>query len=381
MEEFESITDTAGSESGRQDGQRLKQILQARGISVNDFAQHYIKKSVAMTYVLLRKPEFSTEEMAAVCYLCSLDATDFDLPIDWMRTPLNENRLQDQYNSVAAFHAFDHSEGPQIAEFAADYFNTLSHYSTQANNELRVYQYVGKLRKHVEEYAGDQYDLLYKAIFDHWQATPELIYQRFITLPIEHAKPGQALEETLKSILELQVPATVFHQAKCLRNNAPRFSLFAVSVPVRLNSFTLVDQRYAISEYDRINRYGKMTHNLMFVDKIHNNIPDVLTGLWKTYTADLNALSFDSDLLIRRHVTWEKYLEVLFKAHGDAETALVESQKLYDATRKTFEPSVIAPKDYSAKVSELSEARLRNEAAEQSFKEWSEKLQLILPLL
>ena len=382
MEHFDPhVSAESNGPEGRHDGQRLKQILQARNIKVHHFAADYWKKSVAMTYSLLRKPEFSHEELAAICYLCRLDATDFGLPISTLRTELNENTLQDQYNSVAAFHAFsDHAVGKKMSDFAAEYFHTLSHYSTQARNELRVYQYVGKQRRHIAEYAAGQYELLYDAIYDHWKATPGLQYQRCITLPIELADFRLPLEQTLKLILELQVPATVFHQAKCLRNGDGRFGLFAVAVPVRLNSFTLVDQRYAISEYDRINRYGKMTHNLMFVDKIHNDIPDMLSGLWKTYTSDLNDLSFDSDLLIRRSVNWEKYLEVLFKAQGDAEQELVESQKQYDEARKIFENNVGSARDYVKNAAELSAARLRTEEAEQQFAEWSEKLQAVLPL-
>ncbi|MBX2892989.1 MAG: hypothetical protein KF734_18910 [Saprospiraceae bacterium] len=378
--------DDEPSVNGRHDGHRLRHILQKLGLSVYDFAEKpFLDKSRPAAYVLLRKATFSREELALMCYLFNLEVTDFDYPLDYLRTPFNEGRLLERHNSVAAFHALAahiQQEETKQNSFLHDYFEDLARFACQATKHLRVYHYLSKAAHQIKPFALRQYELYYEKVEATMAQQTSLRYERFAALPIQMSEASPTMIDYPEiKVLELLPKETISHVVRCLKRFGERFSYYAVAVPTRLNSFTLVDDKYVISEYDRLNRHRKASNDLMFVDRVISTVgSDPMAGLWQVYSNDLDNLVREPDSSARRKISMERILEVIVEQLGSIEHAIKKREQELHQVNNSLQLEIFGSKSLDS-LSKAVELKNELEQLECSKNDWTQKLETIKPIL
>lgn len=310
--------DLAAVDAAPHDGEKLKQFLKDNNIKIDDFAQYYLNKSRPVAYALLRKDRFTRDEVALVSYVFGLapgyfmgDADAPPILNDYNKQIFQSDGKLEDFIAYTDYEA--KSKSPR--KFIEDYFARLQHYISLAQTSLKVYRYFGKQYAEFPEYVREQYTPLYKVCEQQMHANPTLRYERFCALPfnklIDADSTKSDFEQTVQDLLAEMLPETVEHLARCLREFEGRFHLYAIRVPMRLHSFTLIDRQYALSEYDRIDRHGKVSHDMLFVDRAGDNTDDdtPIRRVVDVYHLDLNNLARETGRGEQRTVTLEMMLE------------------------------------------------------------------------
>lgn len=363
--------------NGQHDGRRLREILKKLNLSVHEFAERpFLDKSRPAAYVLLRKAKFSREELALVCYLFNLEVTEFDYPYDYLWTPFNKNRLQERHNSVAAFHAlaaYSEQEDTGANKFLKEYFIDLARFASQATKQLRIYHYLGKPPHQIKKFVLKQYETYYSQLEETLRLQPQLRYERFAALPIQVVDGVNTYSNIEEKVIELLPLQTIRHISYCLKQFGDQFSFFAVGIPSRLNSFTLVDDKYVISEYDRLNRHKKASHDLMFVDRITQSIQsDPITGLWQVYSNDLDNLVREPDSSARRAISLERLLEVSFSKLNQLEKEVKELESKLELSRNSLQLGLFERQSLDS-ISEMARLKEKVEEIKPVRSDWEAK--------
>lgn len=377
------------------DGYALRRILEQRKVSIQDFADHYLQKSKAVAYAFLRKAVFTREELAMVCYLLNCSAVDFQYPPDYLLTETNKSQILKENNNVAAFHSLAQYEQDHAGkDFIKLYFQDLSKYTCEANENLRIFHYLSKNKNHYRPNVLEEVHVYYEAIERRLALQKDLKYARFFALPIslsdiqddlsdtdqstlETLSNGPSEDFVLQKAIELMLPETIRHIIHCLYHFGQRFSAFSIHIPPRLNSFTIVDDRYVISEYDRINRNRKVSHDIMFVDRILSvDAEDPIAMLLKVYNRDLDNLIFNSDAQQRSSLQLEKIAGIIVRQSADLDSKINNKEKDIQTLNSGNQGILFSEKDLG-KLLKVSELKSEMAQLKEQKKDWDEKWTMV----
>ncbi len=397
MEDTSSHLHDEPAIEGQHDGQMLRQMLEQHQISIQEFADHFLKKSKAVAYAFLRKARFTREELAMACYFMNCTAQDFLYPPDYLLTRANKDLLENNKNNVAAFHALAQYEQDAIngKKFIEEYFDDLTKYSCFATHSLRIFHYLSKNKHQYRPTVLGPIHAYYAALEKRMQEQPQLQYTRFFALPIglselpeeiqdqpfniaNEALPlGSSEDKILSKSIDIMLPETIRHLVFCLSNFPKRFNLYAIHIPPRLNSFTVVDDKYVISEYDRINRHRKVSHDIMFVDRIvSTTAEDPIAMLLKVYNRDLDNLMFNAEYTQRVTIQLEEIYKVIFDQFAAHSELLDIKRKLLGKKQANLQTLIFKDLDTNA-LKEVLEVKSEILHLEERLKDWEDKLNAI----
>lgn len=382
---------------GRHDGQRLRKIMDAKQVGIQEFADLYLQKSKAVAYAFLRKAVFTREELAMVCYLFDCTAEEFDYEKSLLLTGANRMRLEGLFNNVAGFHsmALSDTEAGGGKSFIDAYFKDLTDYTCKAEHTLRIFHYLSKNKNQYRPNVHDHIKTYYAAVENRLATTTDIRYTRFFALPIQfseqshepaegrtaHLPAVPSEDQVLEKALEIMLPETIRHLAHCLDRFESRFSLYAIYIPPRLNSFTIVDDRYVISEYDRINRYRKVSHDLMFVDQINSvESNDPIAMLLKSNNRDLDNLTINVDSQLRPPVQLEKILAVILNKYQQKEVELEDKKTELQDARAVVQGHLFNDINMDT-LEKLNAIKEQIALLEEELKDWDEKKKQVFAVI
>jgi hypothetical protein len=303
--------------TNRNDGTRLRELLDKEGISITEFADQYLGKSRPVAYALLRKPEFSRDEMALICYLFNLEPEFFGDKSHSLRTAFNTGINPRIFNTVASFIALTifEEQSQHHRDFIKRYFTEIGKRLCEAKESIQVCHYLGKRYEHFPDYVRERYTPFYLQMEAHLTDTADVRYQRFAVLPIQLSKETTDPALILGTALELMLPETIEHVARCWVLLKERFAFYVIQTPMRLHSFSVVDNRYSISEYDKIDIKQRAAHDLVFIDQVNEmDSNDPIRSLLKVYKHDFEVMSKEKDNKLLGKLGLDDIMEALLSS-------------------------------------------------------------------
>lgn len=324
----------------RNDGEQLQKLLRNKEISIDDAAKMYFDKPRATMYNLLKKKKFSKSEIALTCILFQLKPDFFGLSKEYFSTPFNRHSLVD---FVCFSSPFSVKKSP--IQITQEYFELVSRYVGKANQKVSIYDYISRdeemesplYRKSKREY----YKLIEKGLKDK----KFKIYEKVVALPLLGTKISHHsslfFDEMVKQAIRMLYTETFNHIIRSFsiiqNNNCAEFSFYIVN-PTRLYNYTLVDDNFIISTYDKFNDIGISNPDMVFVEEVGSkkNEKDHISTLWTVYEHEFKAISNRNDKPHSRRVTIEKFVESTDSAFRDLKDEMSVIEKKLLALKEKF---------------------------------------------
>lgn len=314
-------------------GKKLKEFVKTNlEISIVEFGKRYLPhKSRAAVFALFRKEQFSLSEICLFCqYFPYFSPSDFDQPKDIFVTPFNKNVNSQSMTTSVSLNAFardKHGFWGFISEYYAHIINCLQ----EAKKYAMVYLYLGKVKgvpfPGMIEKVREYYHAMEKKVLE--EEANGFSYTLVLALPQQSPmmRP-QTFEATVREIIRQMFFETFAHVARCFYEFERAFYLYALPSPSRLYSYHLLDEKYVISEYDRLNKDGAASNNLLFVNRIKPDVADdPIKFLHADYLMEINSIKNEASTFHQTKITRNGFLLAVDEIHQEMNERIADLEK------------------------------------------------------
>lgn len=185
------------------------------------------------------------------------------------------------------------------SQYARKYVNLVSKYIEQAKDRIWVYEYLGKGRRHLPGFVlGEHYsmahDVLFSIVEDRLRKNPKMKYVRLLTLPISTSYPYENSNFSEKdkfrdALIECSYPVFT-HICRCLKNHENQAGFYIVWIPTRIYHYGILDRKYLLTEYYRYNRDFDFNPDVLYVEKIQDDLDSPTQLLLDLYQTEIKAI-------------------------------------------------------------------------------------------
>jgi len=186
---------------------------------------------------------------------------------------LSENYRKKHQKIWSSLEFFQHlkvgnsTSGPKD-NLRTSYSNTLTRYISQAEDEIWVYDYYVSDAKNDLHYR-EAHEGHYKSIEVQLKKNKAAIYHRLLAFPYGFAKQDEYdLEQSTISAIKMCSYFTFEHIVNCFLNFDDRFYLSIATIPYRLYSYAILDQKFILTEYLRYKSDLTPIPDLLFVNRV-----------------------------------------------------------------------------------------------------------------
>lgn len=313
-------------------GQIVRDLLQQHNIPVEEFASQYLQKSRAVAYNFLKKTEFSREELALMCLLFDKSPTYFGATTDVFTSPSNTGRTSTgvSSNKCLVYSGNENYNGRYHEKFLPDYYDLFLANAHKATNLFDAHHYLAKSKDLAKPNYLDQLQHFYLRLEDILFNKPGLRYRKVIALPTYINPNGLDLEARIKLSIRHIFPQFYRHILRCFLQMGSRFEFYSITFPSRLYDFSLIDNRIALTEYYRYNRFGKAKLDILFVEEYLADAPagSHSNQIIKAYKTDFDNITQNSETTPRQKVLANTWYSSTHECQIELNNQLVEQDKM-----------------------------------------------------
>ena len=321
------------------DGKKFKTFIKNKlQLSVEDFGKKYLQdKSRAAVFAMLRKETFALPEIALFCMYFRLSPTFFNQPADLFSTEHNVDTTTTI--DFVSLNAFDKTE-QGFNGFIDQYYSQIISCIQEAAQYIIAYNYLGKVRgvpfSGLPQKTKDYYSAIETQTLE--STLPDFTYTLILALPIqEKSKIPESFKDTTKRAIRHMFSETFHHVVRLFKDFEKKFAFYAIPSPTRLYSYQLIDERYVITEYDKHDRSGVPSNNLLFINRVKKDtIDDPIKILHHGYLKEVEEIKNEANTLHQTKVTKESFTSAVYELHQDTlyHIKVLEKKRFQKTTEK-----------------------------------------------
>jgi len=349
-------------------GERLKKLIEdTEGMTINRFAE-LIKDEVSSPSTIYNLFKTETISQAKLCLFCSIfnvSPSYFGKPENYFSPPKEVIRRAGENRFIS--HNFTKQGKEGYPEFVKKYFGVFKNYTLKAQQSLYILDYLARREGiHLNDNLGvyhSENEVYLKELEDHIEknCTSDFKYIRICQLPLNYQsllkkneQKGETVgyeriisnniipfEESVEFVVESLFPETFKHFCNCFEHFADHFQLYVIRPPLRLFSYYIVDEKYSISEYLRIDEKGIPLPDILFIDLNDETHPDpIAEELISNHMDDFRKLLQYNPVLGEKLITKDIFYASTMRRYQKVKNSLKQAEELYNDFKHKLEKKI-----------------------------------------